>query len=149
MPVIRDALDALGHACVQLILLPSAPRRRAMSAAGQLTPHPSSFTGMLDTGAAVTIIDPHIHQALNLVPYRARSIFVPSHSVPVRVLCYKVDLVILDRTGALAGSLVVPMLTVFETPLSHTGTDVLIGCDVLSRCAFLHHGLANTFTLSY
>jgi hypothetical protein len=41
------------------------------------------------------------------------------------------------------------MLTVFETPLSHTGSDVLVGCDVLSRCVFLHHGQSGTFLLSY
>jgi hypothetical protein len=74
---------------------------------------------------------------------------VPAHAAPVLVLCFKVDLVVLHPSGSMAQSLRIPLLTVFETPLAHTGIDVLVGCDVLSRCSFLHDGLNRTFTLSY
>jgi hypothetical protein len=149
MPAIHDALDGQGHARVRLMLHPSGPRLRALAQAGQPAPAPVFSGGLIDTGATTTIIDPSIRQALNLTPFRIRTVVVPSHAVSVRVFSYKIDLIILHPSGAAANRLVVPLLTVLETPLSHTSTDVLVGCDVLSRCTFLHNGQGNSFELSY
>jgi hypothetical protein len=149
MPTIHDALDPQGHACVSLLLHPSGPRGRALQLAGQKPPSPALVSGMLDSGAAITVIDPHIRQALNLAPFRVRILMVPSHPVAIVVFSYKIDLIIVHPSGKHSDCLVVPLLTVLETPLSHTGTDVLVGCDVLKRCIYLHHGQAGTFTLIY
>jgi hypothetical protein len=149
MPVIQKALDALGHAVVPLAFYPSAPRLQALQAAGLPSPPPHLCNGMLDTGASVTVIDPRVRHALGLTPYRIRPITVPSHPVAVYALWYKVDLLICDPKGGLTNGLRVPMLSVVETPLSHTNTDVLVGCDVLSLCTFVYSGQAGSFSLSY
>jgi hypothetical protein len=78
---------------------------------------------MIDTGAAVTVIDPQLRQRLGLPPFRVRPLLVPSHSTAVQAWCYKLDLLILHSSGTAANSLVVPMLTVFEMPISHTGVE--------------------------
>jgi hypothetical protein len=149
MPVIQDQLDAQGHSHVKLFLYPSLPRIRALQTVGQPQVQPLLADGIIDPGASVTIIDPRIRQALNLTPFRIRPIMIPSQAASVLTLCYKLDLIVLHPSGTIASSLIIQMLAVYETPLSHTGTDVLIGCDVLSRCAFIHNGPRNMFLLSY
>lgn len=149
MPVIHKTLDAQGQAIVQLAFYPSAPRLQALQAAGLPSPQPHFCTGMIDTGAAVTVIDPAVRQALGLTPYRIRPILIPSHPAAVFAPWYKVDLLIRDQMGGLVNDLSAPLLSVVETPLAHTGTDVLVGCDVLSRCTFVHNGQAGSFILSY
>jgi hypothetical protein len=103
---------------------------------------------MIDTGATITVIDPRVRQALGLTPFRIRTIQVPSQATSVQVYSYKVDLVILNPADP-PGSLFVPTLSVLETPLSHLGADVLVGCDVLARCTFFHDGQGGAFLLSY
>jgi hypothetical protein len=104
---------------------------------------------MLDTGATTTIIDLRIRQALNLTPFRLLSAQVPSQPASMRVLAYKADLLILHPSGNVRDHLTVPLLTLMEMPLSHLGADVLLGCDVLSLCTFMHDGQSGRFLLSY
>jgi len=134
---------------VPVALYPSGPRRQALQAAGQPAPAPAVFNGLIDTGATVTIIDPRVRQALNLVPYRIRPIGVPAQPVPVYALWYKLDLVVFDPRAATNVSLYTPMLSVVETPISHSGADVLVGCDVLSRCFFGYGGTTRDFILAF
>lgn len=148
MPIIQGQLDAQGHANVRLVLYLSNARVQAMQKANQPLPQPSVATGMLDSGAALTVIDPSIRQALGIPPFRFQRFSVPAHPAPIRAFCYKIDLIVLHPSG-LPSSLSVPNLTVIETPLTHTGTDVLVGCDVLRQCTFIHNGLAGGFALSY
>jgi hypothetical protein len=100
---------------------------------------------MLDIGASLTVIDSRIRQSLNLSPFRIRSMHVPGQTTPIRSLCYKADLMVLHASG----NLVVPMLTVLESPLSHMGVDVLVGCDVLSHCTLIYHGQGRDWMLIY
>ena len=146
MPVLNLTLDPNGHALVDLVLFPAQPRRHALQALGQNLP-PHAVTGMLDTGAAVTVIDPQVRQALNLTPFRVRLASVPNAPNPIRVASYKVDLAILGPGGVLWP--LSPMLSVVEMPLIHTGTAVLVGCDVLERCYFGYNGSAHTFFLAF
>jgi hypothetical protein len=148
MPILNRPLDQNRHARVDLVLFPAQPRRTALqTAAGLSLPPPQALAGMLDTGATITVIDPQVRQALNLVPFRIQSVSVPSAPAPVNVLTYKIDLAIVDSAGQFW--LLYPMLSVLETPLIHTGVPVLVGCDVLSKCLFSHNGSGSTFTLAY
>jgi hypothetical protein len=104
---------------------------------------------MLDTGATTTIIDTRIRQSLNLTPFRILTTQVPSQPASVHVLAYKADLLILHPSGNIRDHLTVPLLTVMEMSLSHLGADILIGCDVLSLCTFMHDGQSGRFLLSY
>lgn len=148
MPILRSQLDPQGQAFVQVVLLPSAPRRQALQAAGQPQPPATVLQGLIDTGATVTVIDPHVRQALNLVPYRIRPIRVPSRPVSVNTLWYKLDLLVMGAQTTNA-YLHMPMLSVVETPISHSGADVLVGCDVLSRCFFGYGGATGDFLLAF
>jgi hypothetical protein len=148
MPILQGPLDAQGHANVQLAFYLSPARVRVMQQAGQRLPQPVAATGTLDSGATFTVIDPAIRQALGIPPFRVQRFSVPSDPTPIRAFCYKIELIVLHPSG-LQSSLVLPNLTVIETPLTHTGTDVLVGCDVLRQCSFTHHGLAGSFSLSY
>jgi hypothetical protein len=147
MPIINRQLDQNGHAIVNLILLPAQPRMAALRAAGQPLPPQQILAGMLDTGSTLTVIDPPVRQALNLVPFRIRRASVASAPAPIQVPSYKLDLAITDPHGHFW--LLCPMLSVLEAPLAHMGVAVLVGCDVLSKCLYSHNGSAGTFTLAY
>jgi hypothetical protein len=58
-------------------------------------------------------------------------------------------LTVLHPSGNPALNLIVPQLAVAETMVSHTGTEVVIGCDVLGQCDFHYGGRAGIFSLAY
>ncbi len=149
MPIIHEQLDPDGHALVNVLILQSAPRVQAAQSSGQLTQNVVPTRGLIDTGATLTIIDRQIRQTLNLTPFRVRRVVVPSSPTPILTFSYKICLVIQHPSGNMGDSLVLPMQSVCETSLAHTGSDVVIGCDVLAKCQFLHNGVAGTFSLSY
>jgi hypothetical protein len=148
MPQISNALDAQGYAFIYVFVNAPGPRLRALQRVGQPIPQPFSGRALIDTGAGGTIIDPSVRQALNLLPFTFQSISVPSSPVPVRAALYKVDLSILHpvcRQFSPAWS----MVSVVETPITHLGSDVLLGCDLLSQCQLLYNGPSGDFSLAY
>ena len=54
MPILNSQLDQDGHATVDLVILPAAPRRKALQAAGQVVPPPQFAPGMIDQYLART-----------------------------------------------------------------------------------------------
>jgi len=146
MPILNSQLDQDGHATVDLVILPAAPRRKALQAAAQVVPPPQFAPGMIDPGAAFTVIDTQVRQSLGLVPFRVCRITVPNTPVAVRVWAYKIDLAIQVPAGIL---MLRPMLSVVEMPIIQTGVEVLVGTDVLSECCFTHNGSAGTFSLAF
>jgi hypothetical protein len=145
MPILNSQLNARGHAIVDLVVVPDAIRRRAVTTAGQRPPTVQA-QGLIDTGATFTAIDLQVRQQLNLAPFRIRRVTVPGAQVPRRVFTYKVDLFILGPTG---NHFYCPSLSVVETRLTQLGVEILVGCDVLAKCQFDHHGSAGTFSLAY
>jgi hypothetical protein len=148
MPIIHSRLDGQGQAFVEVVLLPSGPRVQALQTAGQPLPSTTVRQGLIDTGATVTIIDPSVRKALGLVPYRIRPLSVPGTAVLVNAFWYKLDLLIVGPQPPSA-HLHVPTLSVVETPISHSGADILVGCDVLSHCFFGYSGTAGDFILAF
>jgi hypothetical protein len=146
MPILNGQLDPDGQAFVDLLVWLPSPRINALRAAGQNIPPPKVARGIIDPGAAVTVIDLQCRQALNLAPFRIRRAAVPNMPAPINVWSYKIDLKIRLPSGLY---LVRPMLSVFEMPLIQTGSDVLLGCDVLSQCQFIHNGSAGVFSLAF
>ena len=147
MPILNRPLNADGHAIVDVILLPSSPRRTALQASGQSLPPAQIHVGMLDSGATFTVIDPQLRRDLNLTPFRIRRVMVPNAPAPILTATYKVDLGIVDPNGQIW--LLCPLLSVLEMPIAHTGVSVLVGCDVLVKCYFGHNGSGKTFVLAY
>jgi hypothetical protein len=147
MPILNKSLDHRGHANLELLLVPSAPRRAALQKTGQPLPAPLVVSGQIDTGATLTIIDPQVRQALHLTPFRVRRLGTPGAPAPIRAFSYKLDLGVIDARGHVWT--IYEGLTVVEAAIAHTGTAVLVGCDVLSRCQFTHNGTVGTYSLAY
>jgi len=144
MPILNSPLDQHGHALVDLFLdIPSARRLALQSAA----PQRLHCRGMVDPGATITAIDSQVRQALSLAPFRVRRASVPNTPAPIRVRSYKVDLAILFPSGVVI--VLAPKLSVVAMPIAQTGVQVLLGCDVLSKCQFIHNGSAQTFSLAW
>jgi hypothetical protein len=145
MPLISRALNQ-GLAVVDLVITVSGPRAVALQKAKLSTPPPFVTTGILDSGASITCIDPRVRQALGLVPFRVRSILVPSLSTPVRCNYYKIGLMIRHTAG---DTLLHSWLSVAETEIAQCGNEILVGCDVLQLCDFRYEGRVGTFSLSF
>jgi hypothetical protein len=147
MPILNSQLDADGHAFVDLVVYPALPRRRVLQTAGQHILSPTLIRGIIDPGAAVTVIDSQLRQTLNLAPHRIRRVALPNSAAPARVWSYKIDLGVIFPPGFVY--MLGLMLAVLEMPLLQTGSEVLVGCDILSKCQFIHNGLAGTFSLAF
>ena len=106
--------------------------------------------GLIDTGAGITCIDPRVRRTLNLTPFNRIPALTPSSGPnPPPSYLYKVDLTIVHPGGHPPLNLVRNLLTVVEVNMSHLGTDVLVGCDVLAGCLFVYDGQAGHFSLAY
>jgi hypothetical protein len=149
MPVIAGPLDQQGLAKFTALALVSSPRMQALQQAGQPPSAPyCRVTALIDTGAAITVIDPAVCRALNLVPYWARSFLVPSSPTSVRGFAYKIDLWVFDQASGNFWPLA-KLLGVVASPISHLGEDVLIGTDLLRHCTFVHNGTGGSCHLTY
>jgi hypothetical protein len=145
MPIINRPLSTQGHALVEVLLFPATPRRKALAAVGVALPPPKAVLGLIDPGATVTVIDMQLTRTLHLVPSGFTHVTTPHTAAPVPVPAYKVDLYLLSPGGVVP---ITQSLSVVAMPLVHTGSDVLVGCDALSHCQFIHNGSNGTFSLA-
>lgn len=89
-----------------------------------------TFPALIDTGASVTCISPHVAKTLGLQPMGMRPMLSATHSVPVNV--YLVDLVLpFGAAGFLmAGAQVMEFATAGGSPFQ-----ILVGRDIICRGA--------------
>jgi hypothetical protein len=145
MPTFVGALRN-GQALVAARLLVTAGRHAALVRAGQQPPAPYPVEGLVDTGADRSCIDPAARRALGLTPFRFGSA-QPAGAASFAVRYFALALEIPFPGGNVFR---LPTLTVVEMPLAVHGLgELLMGCDVLARCAFLYHGRAGKFRLRY
>jgi hypothetical protein len=125
----------------------SMPRRTALTTAGQPVPNAVRITGLLDTGASGTCIDPAVLTALGLTPTGTTLVLTPSTgATPVPAEQYDVSFVIPAPNGAPLFSQTLAV-TASELLVAQ-GFHALIGRDILSQCVFVYNG-SGFFTLSY
>jgi hypothetical protein len=134
--------DLLGDGpIVDLSLAVSGPLEAALLEAGEAVPPPIRITGLIDTGAARSVIAAGLVEELGLRPVGTTRISTPSSA---DVPCYTY------RLRLLFPNLAVQEVTVIEAPLRHGLTfDCLIARDVLAHGILIYLGTANSFTLSF
>ena len=126
----------------------SAARQASLTPTSPAIPKPLVVTGIADTGASITCIDPAIIQALGLIAIGKTAMTTPSTGAnPVMCDLYDVSLAIYSTTPEPPCR--IPTLAVVESDLDHQGFQVLIGRDVLSKCMLIYDGRTGTYTLAF
>lgn len=148
MPTLMDALAPEG-ALVDILLGLSASQVKKLHAALMSVPAPVSSRALIDTGAEITCVDGALIQTANLTIHGTTLSNLPAHGGINISLLYDASLTIVHPSGNPSDNLVIRNLPVLEVPLAPLGYQVLIGRDVLAKCAFLYYGLKNRFRLSY
>jgi hypothetical protein len=109
-----------------------------------------STTGLIDTGAECTCVDPTVIQRLGLGWRGFGLAGAPGLGGMTGTTGYDVGLTLVHPSGDPALNLVIPELTVEElAQLSRFGVDVLIGRDVLGSCVLVYDGPGGSVTLAY
>ena len=91
--------------------------------------------GVVDTGAAVSVIPEHMVREMGLKPVK-KSTFKSYDGTPRECDCYDIEFLIADLSPR---RVCVPAIV---------RTDVLVGRDILSRCRFTYDGLLSVFILT-
>src|SRR5262245_8154747 len=124
MPSLTKALSPSGP-IVQIAIVVSKPRRKAMQAAGQTIPSPVFVDVLVDTGASGTCIDPAHLAKLGIQPSGVISAHTPSTAgQAVQLNQYDVDIAIPLDNGSIH---IIDTLPVVEAHLSCQGIDGLLG----------------------
>jgi hypothetical protein len=97
MPVILGPLIS-GQALVNVTVAPTSARAAALKASGVPVPPALPLDAILDSGAAITCIDPSVRQALNVSPFALRAVSLPGNPNPVHAYYFKVSLTIVHPT---------------------------------------------------
>ncbi len=146
MPGLTTNISPAGP-IIPLAVMISAPRRQAIVASGGQIPPAVKVSGLLDTGASCTCIDPSVIQQLGIPPSGVTSIVTPSTGInPVVCDQFDVSLALLLDKGRLH---VIDTLPVIQSNLSRYGHHVLIGRDVLSQGLLFFNGTAGTVTVAF
>lgn len=146
MPTLIDHIRP-GGPLVPLAVLLSTPRVNALKRAGLWTPTPPFHcTGLIDTGASSTVMDPEIVKRLGLVATGTTPIITPSTgSTPVQCNQYDICLAFTNPKVHIQ-SLTMPAI---EAELAFQGFHVLIGRDVLEKCILTYNGPQGIFSLEF
>ena len=148
MPHFTRRIESAGP-LIKVLFTVSEARAAALGKLGQPTPKAPVASGLLDTGASCTCVDPSILQALGLKPTGETQLLTPSTgNVPERADEYDCGVFIFAESTE--NPYAIRNLPVVETPLLQSqGFHALIGRDVLAKCVLIYNGSANTYTLAF
>jgi len=113
---------------------------QALKKAGNDVPSPFSVTGMIDTGATGSVIQPAAVQALGLQPVGVVLINTPSSQ---NISCFQYLVRLIFPNNVVVESLAI------EAPLIGQQIQCLVGRDVLAHGVLVYTGYINQFTLSF
>jgi hypothetical protein len=134
------------RAVVSLYVGPSAPRAEALATAGRPPVYPIEVSALIDTGAALTCIEPSIAADLNLPMTGERYVHTASSGdEPLPSATYDVQLYLPWMPPLVIAS----QLPVVALDLRHLGVRMLLGRDVLSRGLLIYNGPEDQLTLAY
>lgn len=127
---------------VELLVGPSQPFVRALTAANQPVPAALPVAAMIDTGAARTVVSRQVVQSLGLQAVGAARMSTPSTEKAVPVDLYNVSL-------AFPNGVTVANALAIEAPLGGQHIQCLVGRDILQHGVLVYIGHLNQFTLSF
>lgn len=130
-------------------IMVGSARQQALEAANQVVPAPQMIRALIDTGAAISAVDPTVLKALSLSQTGEAEIHTPStKGVAVTTPTYDVKIAILaGRTGDL--HFISETIQVTATDLLVHGFQALIGTDILKSCILQYNGADGLFTVCY
>jgi len=131
MPCLSERFDPSVGPLINIVVLPSGTVVPGVGLSTPVTP----FVALIDTGATVTCISPHVVQTVGLQPIGLRPMVSATQSIPVNV--YLVDLLLtFGNTGhGILSTQVMDFVGDGASPFQ-----ILVGRDLLCR---------GTFTLSF
>jgi hypothetical protein len=134
-------------AVVDVSVSPSIPRQQELYRTGMSVPRPVGARALIDTGAALSCIDPSIAALLGLVATGTANLHTAS-TQGVTHLCsvYDVCLTIPVASGTPFRIITLPAV---EAVLSPQGIDMLIGRDVLEHATMFYDGPNGRVTISF
>jgi hypothetical protein len=150
MPVISAPITADGIILDVTVSLTPADVR-ALQRAGGTIPVIPPLRGLVDTGCDVSAVDEAQLTVLmqGIRPVRFVLANVPAAGGVIPRAVYAVNLTIRHPSGSARANLVMSAQPVVDLALGLPAAQVLIGRDILSRCAKTYDGLGGQFTLSY
>lgn len=134
---------------VQVAVMVSSARRKALEEAGDPIPDAQQITGLIDTGASISGVDPSVLAALNLAPTGEAEIHTPStKGNAVKADTYDVQIgIYAGRPGDL--HFISDTIQVTSTVMTGQSIQALIGTDILKSCIFIYNGADGFYTLAH
>ena len=146
MPVINLPFTT-GQPLVHVIVGVSLRQKKDLEAVHLAVPTPALMTLVVDTGAAMSAIDPEALAPLQLPLAGVMQIRPVTGSgpetYPANIYHVCMDLPAPDKAMRLGE------LLVFENRFRHQGIDGLLGRDVLAHCLLVYNAPAGHFTLAF
>lgn len=134
---------------INVVVVVSAPRAAALTAAGQPFPTPAVARLVVDTGASLTAIDATVLKQLGLTPKGKTPIHTPStQGQPHEADEYDVGITIYGHDTQVP-CYTIPTLPVIEGNFKSQGIDGLLGRDVLIMARMIYGGPDNWYGLSF
>jgi predicted aspartyl protease len=112
----------------------------ALKKSGASLPAPVPITGMIDTGATGTVVQPDVARKLGLQPVGVVTISTPSSE---NVPCYQYIVRLIFPSNVIVEAIAV------EAPLKGQHIQCLVGRDVLAHGILVYTGYINQFSLSF
>jgi len=148
MTILNGDIEPEG-ALVDVLIGLSGTELHRLRLASSPIPAAVQLRGVLDTGAECTCIDLQAAGPLTLPVEGITLVNAPALGGLTASTQYDAGLTSLHPSGNPSDHLVSVDLVVADQPLGVLAYQVLIGRDVLARCAFLYNGMTGKFSLDY
>ncbi len=149
MPSLRGKWTRTDGAVVRARIGVSGQDQKKLRAAGSPIPQPIEATALIDTGAEVTCADPAVLARIRLPFVGVTPMNMPAGGGFFGSSRFACSLVVPHPSGNPRDDFAVSYLSITELPIGALGYEILIGRDVLARCAFRLDGPGLAFTLDY
>ncbi|HRQ76937.1 MAG TPA: hypothetical protein PK098_13570 [Phycisphaerales bacterium] len=148
MPHLRGSLNSPGNRgpIIDFYVGVSKPHADALAAQKLPVPPMVQISGLIDTGASCTCIDPQALSSLGLTATGSAPIQTPSTQGTPHI-CNQYDVSI--RFPLPGMSYTIYAIPIIESELASQGIQALIGRDVLAKSVLVYDGVLGTFSIGF